>query len=296
MVPKVSAPLTKLIRTTEGVLVIVFNAVLVAASTAGSLPWATTAKWGAVIATATMISRQGLKAIAAIGAKTGIQPQTWVSTSGLAPAQGAGVAFEAVQQVPARLESAVKPDLPDGSPIVGRLVDAAHAPSSVPAQAMPLIEQFEGFSAVQYRDSVGVATIGFGTTAADISPLPKTCTRAQAQQWLVEHLAAKYMPAIDALHLPLNDNQRAALLSLAYNCGPGIVDPPHTIAIDLAAHRWAAAGNDFMLYTHAGGQVLQGLVNRRRAEQKLFLTPVPHPKPKPAPHKAAEEEVGHEQL
>lgn len=145
-----------------------------------------------------------------------------------------------------------------------------------------LIEEFEGFVDHQYRDSVGVPTIGFGTTAADISPLPLTCTRAQAEQWLVGHLASKYEPAINGLGVPLNQNQFDALVSLAYNCGPGVVD--WQIGRDLRARNYAAASGDFMHYVFAGGQVLQGLVNRRAAERHLFDTPASPPPPPPDPH------------
>jgi GH24 family phage-related lysozyme (muramidase) len=134
-----------------------------------------------------------------------------------------------------------------------------------------LIERFEGFVDHQYDDGTGVMTIGYGTTAADISPLPTFLSQPEAEQLLREKLAAKYEPAVNALGIPLNQNQFDALISLVYNCGPAALQ--WQIGRDLRARNYAAAADDFGHYVMAGGRVLQGLVNRRAAERALFLTP-----------------------
>jgi len=146
-----------------------------------------------------------------------------------------------------------------------------------------LIEAFEGFRPDRYLDAVGVPTIGYGTTAADVHPLPAHCTRDQAERWLADNVARKYEPAVRALNVPLNQNQFDALVSLAYNLGPGVFQ--WDIGTHLRARDYRAASADFMHYVHAGGRVLQGLVNRRAAERRLFDTPAeavaPSPKPQP---------------
>lgn len=147
---------------------------------------------------------------------------------------------------------------------------------------LKLIEAFEGYSGTQYRDAVGVPTIGYGTTASVVSPLPQTCTRAEAEGWLRKYVAESCEPAVNGLGVPLNSNQFDALCSLVYNCGPGVLDG--TIGQNLRAKNYNAAANAFMLYVHAGGQVLQGLVNRRAAEKALFRTPVKRPPP-PDPYR-----------
>ena len=138
-------------------------------------------------------------------------------------------------------------------------------------RGLELIEQFEGFRANRYLDAVGVPTIGFGTTAADVRPLPATCNRAQAEAWLADNVARKYEPAVRALGVPLNQNQFDALVSLAYNLGPGVFG--WQIGTDLRKRDYKAASADFMHYVYAGGRKLQGLVNRRAAERRLFDTP-----------------------
>ena len=146
-------------------------------------------------------------------------------------------------------------------------------------RGLALIEQFEGYSSRRYADVVGVLTIGFGTTASVVDPVPESCTRQQAEGWLRTYVDRECQPAIDALRVPLNPNQNDALCSLLYNCGPGPVQPGSQLHFDLTARRFGAAGQDLMAYVHAGGEVIQGLVNRRTAERKLFLTPYADPDP-----------------
>lgn len=154
-------------------------------------------------------------------------------------------------------------------------------------RGVDLIKQFEGFRANRYLDSVGVPTIGYGTTAAVVKPLPATCTREQAESWLRTGLAKSYEPAVNAIinaGVPLNSNQFDALVSFAYNLGPGALGTGSTMGQRLRAHDYRGASAAFMLYVNAGGRPLQGLINRRAAERKLFDTPVKD-QPAPAPAK-----------
>ena len=65
----------------------------------------------------------------------------------------------------------------------------------------------------------------------------------------------------------LNDNQRDALISFAFNCGAGCLKT-------LCKGRTLSQVRDAMaLYNKAGGKVLLGLERRRKAEQSLFDTP-----------------------
>lgn len=151
---------------------------------------------------------------------------------------------------------------------------------NISAAGLELIESFEGFRADRYNDGTGVETIGYGTTAADVDPLPEHVTQAQAQQFLATELFEKYEPAVNALGLRLNQNQYDALCSFVYNLGPGILGPQHTIGALLRAHDLTGAANALLLYDDPGTSVTAGLESRRELERKLFLTPV---KPQPTP-------------
>ena len=81
-------------------------------------------------------------------------------------------------------------------------------------------------------------------------------------------------PAYCPLTAQLNDNQRDALISFAFNCGTGCLKT-------LCKGRTLAQVRDAMaLYNKAGGKVLPGLERRRKAEQALFDTPVAPASPK----------------
>lgn len=140
--------------------------------------------------------------------------------------------------------------------------------------AVTIIAGFEGFSSRPYRDSVGVETVCYGQTAADHADFSKIYTKTQCQQMLGADLP-KYDAPLKACLKPevynaLPIHRHAALVSLAYNVGSGAVCKSSVVR-DLNAGRITQACNDFLKFDRAGGKVLQGLVNRRKAERKLCL-------------------------
>lgn len=136
-----------------------------------------------------------------------------------------------------------------------------------------MIEQFEGFSSRQYDDGTGVMTIGYGTTSADVSPLPTHITHSEAEAFLARQIAVKYEPAVNALDIAFNQNEFDALCSFVYNLGPAILGPSHTIGQLLRAHDMAGAANSMLEYSDPGTSVHAGLLARRESERRLFLTP-----------------------
>lgn len=145
-------------------------------------------------------------------------------------------------------------------------------------QGLALVESFEGYSYHAYWDAYGSRwTVGYGETSGISSG--STMTRAQAEADLRGRMVRQYEPSIKALGVPLTQNQFNALCSFVWNLGPGSMS--YDIGRYLRAREYTAAGNSMMEYTRAGGVVLQGLVNRREAERKLFFTPDPKP---PSPY------------
>jgi GH24 family phage-related lysozyme (muramidase) len=151
-----------------------------------------------------------------------------------------------------------------------------------------LIKRWEGCRLTAYQDSVGVWTIGYGlTSAAGLGPVRKgmTITQQQADDYLVRALVSYEAAVTRVLARSPNENQFAAMVSLCYNIGPGAF-AKSSIAKRFNVGDAAGAADAFRLWNKAGGKVLQGLVNRREDERKLFLTPakaVEAPKPSPAP-------------
>lgn len=135
---------------------------------------------------------------------------------------------------------------------------------------LELIKSFEGLRLEAYRDPVGKWTIGYGTTSG-VYPGMKI-TQTQAEKMLASD-CKKFADAVDnSSNVPLtnslNDNQRDALISFAYNCGAGNLKK-------LCKNRTLSEIADaLLLYNKAGGKTLAGLTRRRKAERELFLKPI----------------------
>lgn len=143
---------------------------------------------------------------------------------------------------------------------------------SIPAAALSIIREHEGFRAHAYRCPAGVWTIGYGFTAG-VRP-GDTITREQADARLAREIEALDRQIAPLLRVPPSDTQRAAMLSLAWNIGAA----GFARSTVLKAHNrgdYAAAARAFALWNRAGGQVLTGLVRRRAAEAALYLQPTP---------------------
>lgn len=129
-----------------------------------------------------------------------------------------------------------------------------------------LIKEFEGCRLTAYKCPAGVWTIGYGHTAGVKRGMK--ITQAQADKYLVEDCQKFANYVDDKAYVPftnqLNSNQRDALISFAYNCGPGSLK---SLCAKRDISQVAAA---LLLYNKANGQVLAGLVRRRQAERDLF--------------------------
>ena len=73
-----------------------------------------------------------------------------------------------------------------------------------------------------------------------------------------------------AVKVPLTQSQFNACVSLCYNIGVKAFSGS-TVARRLNERKYKAACEAFELWNKAGGRVIQGLANRRKAEQKEFF-------------------------
>lgn len=150
----------------------------------------------------------------------------------------------------------------------------APASSYQPSQdAIDLIKKYEGVRLTAYQDSVGIWTIGYGSTRIANNPVKPgdTITQAQADQLLIDHINTQVKPAIASkVKAPITQSMFDALCSFTYNLGGGAFGRS-TLNSDLNAANYTTAANDFSMYNKAGGNVLAGLTARRNAEQQLFL-------------------------
>lgn len=139
------------------------------------------------------------------------------------------------------------------------------------ANGINMICGFEGLELKAYDDGVGVWTIGYGTTIINGIKVKKgdTCTIEQAKSYMAQDLK-KFESAVDtSVKVTITQNQFDALVSLAYNIGTGAFKSS-TLLKKLNAKDYKGAAAQFDRWNRAGGKVMQGLINRRAKERKLF--------------------------
>lgn len=142
--------------------------------------------------------------------------------------------------------------------------------------AQPFIEAQESLSLVAYPDPISRGdpyTIGYGATGNGITK-GTVWTQQQANEDLCSRLEYTYKPALDAcVKVSVNVNQIAAMLSLMYNIGIHAFQNSTMVRLLNAGDVHGTAAQ-FLVWDKAGGNTIQGLLNRRYREQKLFMESV----------------------
>ncbi len=133
-----------------------------------------------------------------------------------------------------------------------------------------LIKQFEGLELKAYKDSVGVLTIGYGSTGPHVT-VGMTITESQAETLLKKDLSRFEKGVDDLVTVPLNQNQFDALVSFSFNLGLGNLKSS-TLLRKLNSLDYIGAANEIPRWDKAGGKILKGLTRRRLAEKELFLS------------------------
>ncbi len=143
-------------------------------------------------------------------------------------------------------------------------------------KAYKIIKEFEGLRLKPYLDSVGVATIGWGTTVypngKKVSLSDPQITESQAQSFLEDHVEMVVDKITPAIKEPCNDNQFCAFISFSYNVGVHAFTGSTLLRLFNAGNVMGAA-DEFPKWNKGGGKVLKGLVRRRKMERELFLEP-----------------------
>jgi len=146
--------------------------------------------------------------------------------------------------------------------------------------AISLIKEFEGCHLSAYPDPLSGGdpwTIGYGTTRYSGGVPVKRGDKInviEADMLLrleVDHIAEKLRSTIPHWKV-MDDNQRSALVSFAYNLGAGFYGATgfETISRCLRERDWSAVPAAMELYRNPGTNVEAGLLRRRRAEGKLW--------------------------
>lgn len=137
------------------------------------------------------------------------------------------------------------------------------------------VKSYEGFSAIKYKDAVGVLTQGYGLTGKYIANLPASITEEKATELLKEVInkdyAFKIKADLDSKGITLKQWQFDALVSMSYNIGTAGLLSSTLYKRICAGVRNSSLKDNFIVWSNAGGKRLQGLYNRRVEEYNMFM-------------------------
>lgn len=144
---------------------------------------------------------------------------------------------------------------------------------AIPQSVMDLIKKHEGWRATVYLDAAGKKTIGYGHLILPGETFTRI-TKEQGEALLQADMARIWNAIKGNITRPISDNQKAAIMCFAFNVGASAFNNS-TLLKKLNAGDTAGAAAEFMKWnkiTVAGvKQESQGLTNRRKSEQTLFM-------------------------
>lgn len=146
-----------------------------------------------------------------------------------------------------------------------------------------IIARFEGFRADAYQDEAGLWTIGFGHLIKPgdgfYSPSnpngARTIDITRARELYDADTATARDAVARSVRVPLTDAQESALISLAYNIGPGAFATSTLVRL-LNAGDYEGAAEQFLVWNKVHDEygnlvASNGLTARRQKEMEIFL-------------------------
>lgn len=140
-------------------------------------------------------------------------------------------------------------------------------------KGLDLIKSFEGCELHAYPDpgtNGDPWTVGYGHTGSEVVP-GLVITQDQADDYLRLDVQRFEQCVEQSLLVDVTQNQFDALVCFAFNVGCGALSGSTLLKL-LNNGDSEAAAQQFARWSKAGGKVMAGLVRRRDAERKLFLT------------------------
>jgi len=142
--------------------------------------------------------------------------------------------------------------------------------------ALKLIADFEGLRLKAYQDTGGIWTIGYGSTKNPFTGQSvkqgDIITKETALSWLKKDIEQRQLAISKLIKVPVNNNQLAALTSLAYNIGLGAFQLSTLLRLLNQKADKVAIADQFLRWNKVKGVEIKGLTNRRILERELFLT------------------------
>ena len=136
-------------------------------------------------------------------------------------------------------------------------------------KGIELIKEGEGCKLSTYRDGGGVFTIGYGHTGRHAYE-GNSITKEEAEQIFEEDLYNHEQDLLRLLKIELNEGQFSAVMSLVFNIGATQFATSSLLKY-LNESNFDSAANEFYKWIWDNGHKIQGLINRRDRERRLFL-------------------------
>lgn len=136
--------------------------------------------------------------------------------------------------------------------------------------ASEIVARFEGCELEAYQCPSGVWTIGYGHTRNVKNGWE--CSQIEADMMLRDDLEEFSLGVVALVKVRLTDNQMAALISFAYNCGLSALASSTLLRLVNEGNH-SEARKQFQLWVNSNGRTLLGLVRRRKAEAELYAKP-----------------------
>ena len=138
------------------------------------------------------------------------------------------------------------------------------------AIATPFIAKWEGLKTETYRDVVGIPTVCYGQTGADIK-MGMQFSEAECAAMLDKEVLAYAQQLDKCVQADLTPYQNAAILELGYNVGvPAVCRSTMVRMINAGAkpEEWCPQLNRWV---KANGRSYQGLINRRADSYRMCM-------------------------
>lgn len=135
-------------------------------------------------------------------------------------------------------------------------------------KGIDLIKRFEGCKLYAYRDSVGIATIGYGHTK-DVR-MGMSITQKQAEELLKSDIKPVER-ILNGMGINYTQGQFDALTSWIFNLGQGAFKSSTMYKKIISKASDTDITDQMIKWHNAGGKPLLGLKRRRVAEANMFI-------------------------
>jgi GH24 family phage-related lysozyme (muramidase) len=141
----------------------------------------------------------------------------------------------------------------------------------ISARGLALIQHFEGFSGVIYRDVAGLQTIGYGhlIRPGEAAHYKEGINQAQASKLLQHDIINAEQSVNRFIAIALSQNRFDALVSFTFNLGGGALQRS-TLRQTVNRGHHRAVRAQLLRWVYAGKTRIPGLITRRSAEASLY--------------------------